>query len=299
MKKEKEKVKFNPADYDYMDSMHLEGWIWEFIRRNRDYRWLYSEIKKEYPSKKYPKINKAFDFLLRDFGMEAVKHRPTMTPLPKEHFLIYQSPGVTDCFPNPYIKYNEFKQYKPVMLKGDIVRALIPPAIYKDTQMRINEPYKMPQHWINKDKQLSQKGLDLHHGDKNFNYICVHTMTRVLEVFEMEDTIYLGISRYAELPDVKTELDKIYKNYVTPVSSVREMRKEWQYYLKAYDLNEEKKYKPKDMAPHLYPKESNEYPDGYPVTKKISKQIQEAEKLINEKQYLKFLSLNISKEFRK
>lgn len=36
MGKEKE-IKFNPADYDYMDKIPLAGWIWEFVRRNKGY----------------------------------------------------------------------------------------------------------------------------------------------------------------------------------------------------------------------------------------------------------------------
>lgn len=40
MKKEKQ-ITFNPADYDYMDDMPLDGWIWEFVRRNSGYGQLY------------------------------------------------------------------------------------------------------------------------------------------------------------------------------------------------------------------------------------------------------------------
>ena len=28
----------NPADYDYMDNTSVEGFMWEFIRRNQHYR---------------------------------------------------------------------------------------------------------------------------------------------------------------------------------------------------------------------------------------------------------------------
>lgn len=43
-KKNKE-VKFNPADYEYMDKLPLEGWIWEFMRRSQAYKNLYSKIR--------------------------------------------------------------------------------------------------------------------------------------------------------------------------------------------------------------------------------------------------------------
>jgi hypothetical protein len=47
MKKGKEKrgkdLRFNPTDYDYMDSLPMEGWIWEFIRRSPKYRDLHEK----------------------------------------------------------------------------------------------------------------------------------------------------------------------------------------------------------------------------------------------------------------
>jgi len=44
MKREKE-IKFNPADYEYMDKMSLEGWIWEFMRRSEEHQKYWSEYK--------------------------------------------------------------------------------------------------------------------------------------------------------------------------------------------------------------------------------------------------------------
>ena len=43
--KKKIENNFNPVDYDYMDSMPLEGWIWEFIRRSEKYRGCISEYE--------------------------------------------------------------------------------------------------------------------------------------------------------------------------------------------------------------------------------------------------------------
>lgn len=40
MKKEKD-LKFNTSDYDYLDDLPIEGWIWEFIRRSKDYKDFY------------------------------------------------------------------------------------------------------------------------------------------------------------------------------------------------------------------------------------------------------------------
>lgn len=46
MKKKKE-IEFNPADYDYMDKMPLEGWLWEVVRRNSKYKDFYNRVKNE------------------------------------------------------------------------------------------------------------------------------------------------------------------------------------------------------------------------------------------------------------
>lgn len=43
-------IEFNPADYDYMDDpklMPLEGWLWEFERRSKEYQRAYNELLKE------------------------------------------------------------------------------------------------------------------------------------------------------------------------------------------------------------------------------------------------------------
>jgi hypothetical protein len=45
MRKKKE-IEFNPADYDFMDNLPLAGWMWEIIRRSKDYRAFYDKLKK-------------------------------------------------------------------------------------------------------------------------------------------------------------------------------------------------------------------------------------------------------------
>lgn len=56
MKKKKE-INFNPADYEYMDDMPIEGWIWEFIRRSEEYKIAYNARRE-----KYGKYEKFKDF---------------------------------------------------------------------------------------------------------------------------------------------------------------------------------------------------------------------------------------------
>lgn len=51
MKKEKgtkEKgFTFNPSEYDYLDDLPIQGWIWEFIRRSNEYKGFYQRWEQE------------------------------------------------------------------------------------------------------------------------------------------------------------------------------------------------------------------------------------------------------------
>ena len=44
MKKGK-KIEFNPADYNYVDNMPLEGWIREFMRRSEEHKQYWTAYK--------------------------------------------------------------------------------------------------------------------------------------------------------------------------------------------------------------------------------------------------------------
>lgn len=46
MREESSSIKFNPADYAYLDDIPLAGWMWEFIGRSPDYIERYKDIKR-------------------------------------------------------------------------------------------------------------------------------------------------------------------------------------------------------------------------------------------------------------
>jgi len=125
MKKEKKtrEIKFNPADYDYMDNMPFEGYIWEFIRRNHEYRKHYrkycSELKKPLHERNFEISLYSF---LHHFGMDV--NRNHYYPLPEEKFLTIKqdnpykisrkhswSGDVTYGIPNPDITFDDFQRY--------------------------------------------------------------------------------------------------------------------------------------------------------------------------------------------
>lgn len=39
--------RFNPAEYDYMDKMPLDGWFWEMIRRSSEYQTCFEKLEKK------------------------------------------------------------------------------------------------------------------------------------------------------------------------------------------------------------------------------------------------------------
>ena len=299
MEEEKDKG-FNPSDYDYMNHLPFEGWIWEFIRRNADYRKLYSEFKKPLPERD-PYYRKRLDHLLHDFGIEA--NRGYDGHLDSEQFLIKKSinpllkikkktrtiklkdgtrkksksriidGNVNLGIPNPDIKYKDFdNKHKPIILT-------------REPQWGIVKAHNFNEHYLTKYKQLSyEQALE----DNDLGIYCVHTITRTLTPLatEIEDTLYLGISKKATLEDIKQEISKIYTKYIKP--EFRKRKKEWPNYLMTYDLRK-KKYTVKKIAKLLYPNEKS-------ANEKIKKHIQTVKGLIDEKQYLKFLSLDISQK---
>jgi hypothetical protein len=88
MKKKKE-IEFNPADYDYMDDMPIEGWIWEFIRRSEKYKIAYN-LRRE----KYGKHEKSDDFAecLRQYEDSFFKSH-SIKPYYSEDYKEKWSPG--------------------------------------------------------------------------------------------------------------------------------------------------------------------------------------------------------------
>jgi hypothetical protein len=92
-----------PAQYDYMDTLPLEGWMWEFIRRNGNYKILHEECKK--PETKYKeylaKLGQLADF--------ALKPNYFSSNLDKSLFFVKFAIGI----PNPKVSYNMFGDTKP------------------------------------------------------------------------------------------------------------------------------------------------------------------------------------------
>lgn len=105
MGKEKKEIKFNPADYDYMDKMPFDGWVWEFIRRSASY----NGVRNQYTVKQLIETTRD----LRIYYNEPVKaniHQNT-------HFILsYQKRKIG--IPKPDIKYCDFPSDMKPLIRG-------------------------------------------------------------------------------------------------------------------------------------------------------------------------------------
>jgi hypothetical protein len=323
MKKEKEeeKIKFNPDDYAYMDSMPLEGWTWEFIRRNCDYRKYYtnycSELKK-------PLHERIYSFL-HHFGMDV--NRNNYYPLPEEKFLTIKG-DVAYGIPNPDITFDDFQRHysekrkehlrvheeflkignlKEYLEKKSIFANGKNPKEYREEleiylkencmpiilKSKIVKARKFNNHYLNRYKQLSNK-KDIFK-DTDFTSYCVHTLF-TLAPADVEDTLYLGISLSAKKDDIIREIARILKYQKKPIKikSPKSQKKNknpligkskiWKSYLIIYDLiKRERGMSFKDASDIL-----SEYDESYAGEKVIERHYKAAEALING-DYKKFL----------
>ena len=81
-----------PAKYDYMDSLPMEGWAWEFVRRNKKYIDTFSELGKMAPLGVWnDECKKRFSELLTITGPAALLLRGVLKETDIENYLAFIS----------------------------------------------------------------------------------------------------------------------------------------------------------------------------------------------------------------
>lgn len=244
------KKDFNPADYDYMDDMPLEGWIWEFIRRSQVYSIKLSQLEYvrdslkqnnkaeliEYESKIKELLNE-----IKDIGIEArIMFGKNDSNLLKEWgdshicFEIFKNKDNEKkgkylmCIPNPDFKFVEFPYP---------VGAFIPSA----------RSWKF---WPGFD--LKSK-IDILHDSVDPYYVC-----NELTIDKIEDTLYCGISRSSNIDDIEKRLLPVIKSFLIPRKQ-RTRTDKWKYYFIVYDLTTQNiRYKEiADLLRQEYPENIN------------------------------------------
>ncbi len=267
MKKEKGKkeFKFNPADYDYMDDMPLDGWFWEFIRRNSEYDKIYSFLERV--SLKYPDLIEGSP---DDLDPEAlslpvhtwstlkklennirikpyIKQKRLLNP---EHYLLIDITKTNNALaiPKSNIKYKDFKQNKPLInISKPLEFVKLDTSIieqYEESENRYFDiTFKLEELEDGKDKINSRTLKEYKkfveefskYGDKEVNKKCFKII-QDLSMNDMRNTLYVGISTHAKIEDIKKEIHKILSKNVKSEIKIRSDK--WKYYLIVYDLKE-------------------------------------------------------------
>ena len=201
-------LKINPADYDYMNDMPLEGFMWEFIRRNPGYREIYSYFLKAPPH--FQNWMKKLNVLRENYAISPLVTEEELVD--SEHYLLLKIPGLSKVFhfylPNPDSNYNQFSDHNKFFIHG-----MTPLKAFK----------------MGEDDDL--KGVHFKTQEDKLLYIA----TNVLPPVSMHKTVFVGIATTALREDLKREFNKILERYVPPRTK-RKRDKEWKYYLITYDL---------------------------------------------------------------
>ncbi len=226
-------IAFDPAVYDYMDRMPLEGWFWEIIRRSNEYKAYYAELEKAFTgdSKKtnWGKYNQRLlndyrsgmigkTFLALDFWGKKIFENKILWPgvdvnliekKVQENFLILsKDKKVGYILPKPRTKYKDFDKYNRPKIIGVYPVKVHPGAGY----------------------ELMKK----EHGEQSAK----DTIFRILTFEEPQLTIYVGISLTAKLQDIMTGLEPHLKTLlVRKTARIRAFDK-WKYYLITFDLKQ-------------------------------------------------------------
>lgn len=233
----------NPDDYDYMDSLPIEGWIWEFIRRNSTYNKIYSAFAMK-------KIEPTGVYLLLRRVREDIAIRPIIKPcknLDKRHFSWIEIPKLeNDCagLPNPSTKSHEFAALKPQII------GLTPVVLYK--------PDKYERRGIKAAHEffpISRR----HYVPKEY---CDEMVNNILPPVDVRNTIYLGISEYANKDNVRKIFESIVQNWIGK-RNIRFRDESWRVSLFIFDLFE----KLKERYPLRYEKFTTALTDTYPFFK--------------------------------
>lgn len=222
-------LKLDFSDYEYMEWLDLEGWTWEFIRRSKAYKKIYSELKKKPTAEVISeKIDELRNLAIRPEILPSSSRSP-------DHFLKVQEnyrPGEALWIPNPSIKYIEFPNFQTPNLIGTNPVAFI---------------------------EINNRHLIDGHVPPDISY---NIINNYIVRGSPRNTIYVGIALEASKKDVMAEINSYIDHYLEP-SGVR-VRSEWRRYLFTYDLfTAFMKAYPKASRKHLLNAVSESYTDPF------------------------------------
>jgi hypothetical protein len=209
MRKEKE---FNRSDYDYLDRLPLEGWIWEFIRRNESYRKHFSLQKKDatYPFDCYD-LYGLIPYRFYTYPAKNIDHKNFLLITRQLKGKEISAITLYEYFPNPEKRYCDFGIHKP------LIRGLLNVKIHDLG----NDPFRP----------------DIDCNNPEYQKYCCTVVTNYLAIEDdPRSTLYLGISKNAKREELEERIKTILKQYIkTKRDKSRIRNKEWGKYLMVYD----------------------------------------------------------------
>jgi hypothetical protein len=254
-----EQAKAIQRDYEYMDNIPLEGWAWEFIRRNPNYESLYNEIEHDFKTidilkgdtefesiidnikdspikKKFNQLNDSFHirvFILENIPCDISKLANTDKNVKK----IIEKYKVTDLL---NIHRPDIKNFMHV--EGIPLFIGIPNPKTKYHEFCCHFPtiegvscvrfFKFDENTAKEFGYFTSDYLN-----KQFEQYCYKVMMNELAPNHSSDTLYFGISLNGKKDDIMQQVKTIIGNYIKPTKGAgRQRDKKWKYYLIAYDL---------------------------------------------------------------
>lgn len=249
-----------PDTYDYLDSMPLEGWIWEFVRRSEHYRERYANLKKGVEAgvsgerllsmvNNFVNEARTEGIILFSEGMKR-SHKNSedcylSVPLPMERYFDSQSFNMLNeevlepnaYIPNPDKRFVDFK-IRTFLLQGTpfdgtivshsrhglIRTSLVPHPVGREPDFKIYA-------------SLSKLLLDQASPKSEVSKIELKDGKADVTLSEKPDpeVMYIAVSRKAKYTDIQKYLLSEVKAYLKPPDKKLRVDK-WKYYLMVYDL---------------------------------------------------------------
>jgi hypothetical protein len=250
---------FNPADYDYFDSLSDKGWIWEFERRKDEYE------------KTYQSVVDRINSIVNDEGASKINAWDVMSPsLADDLFaplLCHHNVMINLSASEISLKF-EFKEW-PRRRVGyfDIPYPPAPDVRFSDLPSFITVKAKpFIKAWTFPASSIA------HPND------CLYIMNSVLvpDLDRKESTLYIGVDLKSKMVDIMREIREAVQRAKVGLGLMRETKKpsEWKKYLMVYDLRRQG-FRNDAIAAYLFPDINN-------PAKKATEHFKKAKELIGD-----------------
>ena len=266
--------------YDYLDQLHISGWLWELIRRNEKYKALARELSLQI--KDTPLYAERFLTLgTWELKLDTLNARTQeiLSVLQKE-FGIKPNPSVSrscNCSRCYLLADVKFPEDDRAMLVGfphpeTSYREFCHPPVIKGAKPVVAA-------------RIGSNALDaLANGNgEQFSKYCSKMIDKISPSLDIENTLYIGIALNAKKEDLKEQLERIIDEHVKTPKRVKFYPEKWKYGLIVRDIRNDRSVKRTQTFDEISELLSSTYPDdkNLIVEKNIQNYYRTAETLIS------------------